>query len=72
MKPDKIGPCKGCLPPKRYPGCHDHCDGYISWAKQNEEEKTRMHNLKKVDRAFYEYRIEQNRKIKKEKGLRPS
>lgn len=23
-----IYPCKDCVPPKRYPGCHDHCQEY--------------------------------------------
>lgn len=22
--------CKDCVPPKRHPGCHDHCPDYIA------------------------------------------
>lgn len=22
--------CLGCVAPKRYPGCHDHCDEYLT------------------------------------------
>ena len=22
--------CKGCVPPKRYPGCHGHCPEYLA------------------------------------------
>lgn len=22
--------CNGCVPPKRHPGCHDHCPDFIT------------------------------------------
>jgi hypothetical protein len=22
--------CNGCVPPKRHPGCHDHCPDFIA------------------------------------------
>lgn len=32
MKPS---PCKGCT--DRYLACHDHCEGYQSWRKEQDE-----------------------------------
>ena len=32
-----IFPCKGCVAPKRYPGCQDHCPEYK--AKRAEYDK---------------------------------
>lgn len=29
-----IAPCKGCE--KRVPGCHDGCEGYLEFRRQNE------------------------------------
>ena len=33
-------PCKGCVPPKRHPACHDHCPEYL---KMKKEEDMRKH-----------------------------
>ena len=35
----KIYPCMGCVAPKRYPGCHDHCNEYKQAKEKAEEEK---------------------------------
>lgn len=34
-----INCCKGCVPPKRYPGCGAKCAEYIRQKKELEEEK---------------------------------
>ena len=34
--------CNGCVAPKRYPGCHDHCPEY-------REEKAKEDALKEAD-----------------------
>lgn len=31
--------CKGCVAPKRHPGCHDHCPEYIKEKSEYEERK---------------------------------
>ena len=32
-----IYPCKGCVAPKRHPGCQDHCPEYLE--KKAEQDK---------------------------------
>lgn len=32
----KTYPCKGCVPPKRHPACHDHCPEYLDVKKEND------------------------------------
>ena len=34
--------CKGCVSPKRYPGCHDHCPEYLA-------ERAEYDRLKEAD-----------------------
>lgn len=31
--------CHGCIAPKRYPGCHNHCPEYLEEKKKHEAEK---------------------------------
>ena len=33
-----IAPCKDCE--KRHPGCHDHCEKFISWKAKSEERRS--------------------------------
>ena len=36
-------PCKGCVEPVRYSGCHDHCEKYKAWkAKRLEGHEQRV------------------------------
>lgn len=60
--------CKDCVPPKRYPGCHDHCEIYKK-AKELHEE------LKRIDRekshfSVYAQRQENVLKANKRRGGR--
>ncbi len=34
--------CKDCVPPARYPGCHDRCSKYLEEKAKWEEEKKLM------------------------------
>lgn len=34
--------CKDCVPPTRYPGCHDKCNKYLKEKAKWEEEKKLM------------------------------
>lgn len=34
----RITCCKGCVAPKRYPGCHDRCPEYIEQKAQHNAE----------------------------------
>ena len=31
--------CKGCVAPKRYPGCHSHCPEYLSQRAEYDRKK---------------------------------
>ena len=31
-------PCKGCVKPKRHIGCHDHCEEYLKFKGEKEQE----------------------------------
>lgn len=51
--------CQHCVPPERYPGCHDHCPHYAEakakWdadkAKQDADKEVRHYCLHKGQRA---------------------
>lgn len=32
-------PCRFCVAPQRYPGCHDHCAARSAWLKDNQRKK---------------------------------
>lgn len=36
---NKISCCRECVPPKRYPGCHDHCEEYQKQKAELEERR---------------------------------
>lgn len=33
-------PCKGCVPPKRHPACHDHCPEYLEVKEEEAKSKS--------------------------------
>lgn len=37
----QTSPCKDCVAPKRYPGCHSVCKEYIGWKAERDEVKAR-------------------------------
>ena len=46
-------PCRKCVPPKRYPGCHEVCEAYIKWKKEWEELKDEIRKQKQMDSWNY-------------------
>lgn len=34
-----IDPCRYCVAPERYPGCHDHCEKRIAYHESDEYKK---------------------------------
>ena len=44
--------CKGCIAPKRHPGCHDHCPEYIEEKEQHEKEKALMRQKDAVNHGL--------------------
>ena len=43
--------CRNCVPPKRYPGCHDKCNKYLEEKAKWEEAKAKAKQLKKKGRS---------------------
>ena len=44
----RITCCKGCVAPKRYPGCHDRCPEYIEQKAQFNAEKEAQRKKKQI------------------------
>lgn len=60
--------CKGCIPPKRYPGCHDHCPEYLEAKKKHDEEKAKRDAAADVISGLREQQLRVMAKIRK--GMR--
>lgn len=69
MPETKPCPCKECVPPKRFPGCHGSCLDYAEWnndhISQNHKEQKAKSNQAIVDG----YVILRKTKIKNKKNL---
>lgn len=57
--------CKDCVAPKRYPGCHDHCDKYSKEKEAYNQRKAELDRDRQLTTAIYV-----DRGIKVEKALR--
>jgi hypothetical protein len=44
--------CKGCVAPKRYPGCHSHCPEYTAEKAVYEAERAEAIKMKAVRRGL--------------------
>ena len=40
--------CKGCVAPKRYPGCHAVCPEYLAEKEQHDKEKAIIDHNKRI------------------------
>ena len=61
--------CNGCVPPKRYPGCHDHCHEYIEEKKKHDAERERINKARLTQLNIYSQRGDSVRKAKRRKKL---
>ena len=41
--------CKGCVAPKRYPGCHVHCPDYLAEKAKHDTEKAEIEKRKYIE-----------------------
>lgn len=48
--------CRNCVPPKRYPGCHDHCPEYLAQKAIHEAERVERFKKNEVNCGIYEQR----------------
>ena len=44
-----INCCKGCVPPKRYPGCHGVCSAYIYEKEKHEAMRAKYIKARAVE-----------------------
>lgn len=42
--------CNGCVAPKRYPGCHDHCPEYIKQKAKHDKERIERYQKECISR----------------------
>ena len=57
--------CRGCIAPKRYPGCHDHCPEYLTQKAEHEERKAVADEQKRISNGLYDQRSTALAKITK-------
>lgn len=62
----KLSPCYWCE--KRYPGCHDHCDGYKVWKAEMEKNRTIENEVKHKEAEGRKVDIDRIFRIRKAKG----
>ena len=63
-----ICPCKGCEPPKRYPGCGGKCPEYKEWKTSQLLGKAVKDAAKAVDKICDDYAIKESIKNGKARG----
>lgn len=44
--------CKNCVAPKRYPGCHSHCQEYIDIRAEYDKRKAAHNQKREIDCAI--------------------
>lgn len=44
--------CRGCVAPKRHPGCHDHCPEYLAEKGDWEARKAEMDAKKRTEQEL--------------------
>lgn len=57
--------CHGCVAPKRYPGCHDHCPDYILEKFINDLELEERNKENAKFRGIYEQRDQAIRRARR-------
>lgn len=53
--------CKGCE--ERYLGCHDHCEAYLEWKKEQEEKKQLFAMQREISKLFREFYSEKHKRV---------
>lgn len=68
MRNEFFEECRNCVPPKRYPGCQDHCPGYASGRARYDACKAIEDKRQKVKNDIYNRRsIAVTKALKKHK-----
>ena len=59
--------CRGCVAPKRYPGCHDRCQEYIAARAEYDRRKEIYDRERDIRNAIYHSRSEKVYKAMRER-----
>ena len=62
--------CYGCVAPKRYPGCHDHCPEYIEQKAQNDKDREEAMRKKLIGSGITSQKIAGVMRANRKKGRR--
>lgn len=62
---DKPCPCKDCVAPKRYPGCHAVCKEYIDWHNDRQDKLAAIYNMHKEENDCFPNKYRNGKSIKK-------
>lgn len=57
--------CMPCVPPKRYPGCHDHCPEYAAEKAEDQKKKELDRQRRAVIGSICDQRARAVQKAKK-------
>ena len=68
MSETKPCPCKECIPPKRFPGCHGSCPDYAEWNNEHISRKVNIQNAKNKQAIVDDYVIPTTNKIRRQKN----
>ena len=60
--------CRVCKPPRRYPGCQDHCPDYAKAKAKYEADKALADKARKVDASIRSQKYRGVRRMLKSKG----
>lgn len=59
--------CKGCTPPKRYPGCHSTCPDYIRDKAEYDKRKEIASKQNRIDQGLTQQKFNAINKANKHK-----
>ncbi len=60
--------CRYCVPPKRYPGCHDHCPDRAAELEEEAEKKAAVKKKNAVSQGIYQQKSDGVRRATKKHG----
>lgn len=60
--------CIKCVPPKRYPGCHDQCPEFLAVAEENERERSEIAKRNQASDDVYQVRQAKRERYRRRAG----
>lgn len=66
-----VCPCIECVPPKRFPGCHDSCPEYRAWSAERKRKANVLKEARAKESRYIDYFRERVHKTKKRINVDP-